>query len=160
MTAEDQFINRRRTGRRTRCLYRIHCLRENSPRISSSGASGQKSGAETVFQVADSTKAGPLAVSRQAPGSDPPSSLPPARITSVQPSDVHSCRLALFLLYWYCISFWYCIGSIPAGWRKVQSLPNLGETPSSLPCILLHIYIQQIKHLLYIKMKILTKYRI
>ena len=131
MTVGNLFINSRWTGR-TSCLPNAVRSRTEYPVL----AHLVKDLGQIVFQVADSTKAGPLAVSRQAPGSDPPSSL----LTSVQPSDVHSCRLALFLLYWYCISFWYCIGSIPAGWQNVQSLPNLGETPSSLPCILLHIY--------------------
>ena len=142
MTVGNLFINSRWTGR-TSCLPNAVRSRTEYPVL----AHLVKDLGQIVFQVADSTKAGPLAVSRQAPRSDPPSSLPPARLTSVQPS-----RLALFLLYWYCISFWYCIGSIPAGWRNVQSLPNLGETPPLCPAYCC-IYIQQIKHLLYIKMK-------
>ena len=63
MTAEDQFINRRRTGRRTRCLYQIHFLRENSSRISSSWASGRKSWGRNGVPSRWFHKGRPLAVS-------------------------------------------------------------------------------------------------
>ena len=95
MTVGNLFINSRWTGR-TSCLPNAVRSRTEYPVL----AHLVKDLGQIVFQVADSTKAGPLAVSRQAPGSDPPSSLPGS----------HLCNLVTCIpVDWRCFC---CIGIV------------------------------------------------
>ena len=80
---------------------------------------------QIVFQVADSTKAGPLAVSDRHlwPYLSSLQCIAVCPVWSV--CSVQCAVCATFSGVFFC-----CIGSIPAGWWIAQSLSDLGETPS------------------------------